>query len=222
MNSYRSSPRSMQRIAGTTMLLCTVVVFTGCWTNSVAHTARPVEAGHMELATGFDFNLWDTGTALGFLIGPMPMVSLRYGVNDMFDFGVRYSAPVTVGLDLNFSPIQTDFFALSLDPEVQLLIGGNLFLIQTYWNLLVDFDLGDAVTITLGFRPGYWGFTAATTDANFGFGASSFMLGGMGGLRFHLSKFAHLALQASVVAPVGNPGPIVLLPSIHAGVAFQF
>lgn len=143
------------------------VVMSGCVSGSY-HTATPIPSGAIELGAAVgvvsqkrqeqeyeDLISTSDGTFL------MYDVFLRYGVNDWSDLGLQFNIfGVLAGslrADYNVNLINTDSFALSMAPALQLLgsTDGGAERISGDLGLFVDVLKSESTIFSLNIKPGF-------------------------------------------------------------------
>jgi hypothetical protein len=151
------------------LLAATALIITGCPSFTTLHTATPVEKGTAEV-TGAAGLLGARGNFFGSIGGSTQDVNIggvlpyigeihgRYGVSDNLGIGGRISTYGMIGFDANIAPINTDAFALSLNPAVTVVPLGAITYGTVEGNALVDIVKTESVTLTLGAKGGgIWG-----------------------------------------------------------------
>jgi len=168
------------------------LLLAGCPSFTTLHTATPVEKGTAEvtgaagvLGANGDFFAaavpgGDTSgsTNIGGAIPYIGEVHGRYGVSENLGLGAKLSSYGMFGIDANIAPINTDAFALSINPAVTLIPAGFATYGNTEANILFDVVKTESTTFTLGAKPGgIW----ATGGGEGGF---SPYVGGTAGVKF--------------------------------------
>lgn len=168
------------------------LLLAGCPSFTTLHTATPVEKGTAEV-TGAAGVLGSTGTFFGTVApdgsdsngtsigGAIPYIGEvhgRYGVSKNLGLGARLSSYGMFGIDANIAPINTDAFALSINPAVTLIPLGVATYGSVESNILFDVVKTENTTLTLGAKPGGFWATAA------GEGGFSPYVGGTAGVKF--------------------------------------
>lgn len=157
------------------LLVLSVVAMAGCVSGSY-HTATPIPSGAVELgiAAGVvaqtrqeqvydDLINTSDGTFL------MYDLFLRYGVNSWSDLGLQFNIfgalAGSLRADYNVNIINTDSFALSIAPALQLLgsTGGGAERISGDLGLFFDVYKSQSTIFSLNLKPGYEYFSESVS-----------------------------------------------------------
>jgi hypothetical protein len=208
-----------QSIGRTTVALAaaatlSLIVSTGCFSYTTGHTATPVEKGRGNISARAGYTgVTSSGDVPG---GNVPYFEFagRYGISDNVGIGAKLY-PIGVGLDLNVAAVNSESFALSINPAFSFVttgsIGGQGS--ATYGtalaNVLTDVVKTENFILTLGLKPGIL-YAFSNVSGITGQGVN-FALGGTIGAKIWASDSFAIMPWIDVLSPVGaGPGSRVL------------
>jgi hypothetical protein len=165
---------------------------TGCLSYTTVHTATPLEQGEASFkgAGGYQSyalpNFDDSASAS--INVPATEFHGRVGLGNNMDLGAKLFF-FGGGVDLNYAPINTSNFALSVNPAIaysQISSGSGQSTSEVGWgtgvvNVLADVVKTDAFTFTVGAKPGLV-YLRADNDS-----ITTPALGGTAGLEFRVN-----------------------------------
>ncbi len=193
-----------------------------CLSISTLHTAKPVEAGELEvtLSRGLYIIAADPAGTL------MPQVEgqIRYGVSDNIDIGFKSSNLLANTFDFNWAVLNIDSLVLSFDPSISVQFVPTeqemLFLVYGWFSILMDVLSSNDFRLTVGIRPGAFVATDNLRQMGLGQGSNTgFLLGGSVGAKIRLGESVALQPELSAATIVGKPGKEILL---NAGIGLVF
>jgi hypothetical protein len=168
------------------------------------HTARPIAPGSNEIGI--------TAMALGVVpdfgdgvVVPDLEIQLRHGINENSDFGIKYTAPLSLTADYNFAIINTGSFALSIDPTVSPMYlssgDSSAFWLWAFAPVLIDVLGTESFVLTVNVKPGiiYASGTVGDSDFNVSSSAMTFLIGGGLGAKFKLGETFALMPEFNVL-----------------------
>ncbi len=194
----------------------------GCTSLSTLHTARPITAGTTQI--GINAAGWGAAGSGTHVTLPTFELQVRHGLSDMLDLGVKVY-PIGVGADVNVALINTENFALSLDPGASAIYFGannDSIFVGTFWlPVLADVVSTDVLTLTVGPKFGFMYASATVSDTSSNSSASAvgtgWLLGGMAGLKFQFTERFGMMPELDVYTGQAMTGVLY-----HAGLAFLF
>ena len=194
-----------------------------CMSTASYHTAQPIEPGTSQVGVAMEAEFYRIEGETARLIAH-PRVNGRYGIDEQLDIGVTAGHFGTSG-DINFMVHGDDAVAVSLNPRVGV---SNMMIsegsdseretsVSLVAGLLFDIAMGDAMTMTLGAKPGYIRVTES-----FGGGSQSesdTFIAGSVGMKIDLDESSHLFPEVNVVR-FSEDGESML--QITAGIGLGF
>ncbi len=212
----------MNKLTRIFVFFALMTLATGCIGSTTYHTATPIEKGELEI--GVMPGVYGVTSDAGSVVLPQVGFGLRTGVADNMDFGVRING-VTVTTDLNIALVNETDFAFSIDPALTAFFfsvgDGSLLWIFAEVGLLADVIKNDAMTMTLGLKPGYTYVSVGAESENEEVTASGdgFTVGLTAGLKFKVTESLSIMPSVDVLTPVENFGEGLIF---NAGVGILF
>jgi hypothetical protein len=148
-------------------------LLSACPSISNMHTARPLLVDEVEKTASLGLNRLDDGSTGDVDYLPQFDVMFRKGYGKHYDAGIRANLSALVQADVNYALIQTDHFALSINPIVAALPSPDG--LATYWWLpvLADVYTSDDLIVTISGRWGRFNLEVTDDDDFFNFSEST-------------------------------------------------
>jgi hypothetical protein len=207
-------------------------MLTGCPnpnTYGTPRTTPPGKISHSVAAEAWGFKATDgaTDAEVSAVVPVPPTYTLRVGLADPVDIGVRVANMTSLGADVKWNFIKGDVFDMALDPGFQWysISVGEVSTNVIYLNgpLLLGFNLDDSISLVL--TPGVtYGLVSAdiTSDGNEAGATSDGMLGRLGlGFDFRISDGFAIHPEITFLKTLSNPDNDDVLMYTF-GVGFNF
>lgn len=188
------------------LVVIALVLSSGCISYSTLHTAAPVEAGETKTTLGASYYGGEfDGDSVEI---PYTEVAVRYGVSDESDLGFKLF-PVGFAFDYNHAVLQDDALTLSVNPYLSVTrlssSEGSLTYGIALANILADVVQADAITVTLGLKPGVlYGIGGGEGIDT----ATGGVIGGMAGVGVKLSEGLTVMPNVDVITPFEEFGDL--------------
>ena len=165
-----------------------VVLVTGllcaCPSISNMHTARPLLVDEVEKIASIGLNRLDDASTGDVDYLPQFDVMVRKGFGERYDAGIRGNTSALIQADVNFALIQTDHFALSIDPIVAVLPAPDGFATYFWLPLFADVYTSEDLTVTISGRWGRFNIDGNGDDDFFNIDQSTSLYGFGIGVRY--------------------------------------
>ncbi len=126
-------------------------------------------------------------------------LQIRLGVNETFDFGIKLY-PVGVQADFNILLVNSESFAMSIDPSISTFaIGSGGVVLYAWLPLLMDIVNTEAMTLTVGPKGGLM-----LGAAMVGTGGAAVAAGGMTGLQIRITESFAIMPEVDAYAVFGD------------------
>lgn len=188
-----------------------LLLLSACPSLTTMHTARPIEPGRTQLGgSAVVFGTKGDGASSGILVAEL---HIRHGFSETFDFGVKVY-PVGVQVDFNILVVDSESFAMSLDPSFSGIGGAGGIVLYAWLPLLMDVVNNEAVTLTIGPKVGVM-LGAALAGGS----GAALATGAMAGLKIKITETFAVMPEADVYEVFGDGAKAVIWVG-GIGVAF--
>jgi hypothetical protein len=143
----------------------------GCPNPNIYGTPRTIPKGEVSHTVALEVYAVEEPTKLDdeedagstWLIPTVPSYTLRWGLAERVDLGLRLSSAALLGVDTKVNFLRTDVLDLAIDPGVQgYYLGGDFWATYAHLPLLTGLNVTDSVTILV--TAGYSGGWTTTDD----------------------------------------------------------